>query len=177
MPLTQQPLSRAVGDWPRGPLDEWADTSSGPGSSARSALCTSPGARRTSPSPGSPGAPPHPGGPPHLADWVMVEAYWHEVSNCGFWPGGSAEGSFYSYAYPEPEGYARHRVGPSEAAYSKDLGGFVLPYEAVRTAPAPDRPLLEFLRAVTRPPPSSRLGPRHPGGHPRAARLPAAASP
>ncbi|WP_327292702.1 DUF5996 family protein [Streptomyces sp. NBC_01198] len=93
-------------------------------------------------------APPHPGGAPNLADRVMVEAYSHEVSSCGYWPGGSAEGSFYSYAYPEPEGYARRPVRPSAAAYSAEAGEFLLPYEAVRTAADPDRALMEFLQST-----------------------------
>jgi len=93
-------------------------------------------------------APPHPGGAPNLADRVMVEAYSHEVSSCGFWPGGSAEGSFYSYAYPEPEGYARHPVQPAAAAYSAEAGEFLLPYEAVRTADDPDRTLTDFLQST-----------------------------
>ncbi|MEV6796332.1 DUF5996 family protein [Streptomyces sp. NPDC051320] len=93
-------------------------------------------------------APPHPGGAPNLADRVMLEAYSHEVSSCGFWPGGSAEGSFYSYAYPEPAGYARYPVRPSAAAYSVDAGEFLLPYKAVRTADDPDRALLEFLQST-----------------------------
>ncbi|MFG1811668.1 DUF5996 family protein [Streptomyces sp. NPDC049040] len=93
-------------------------------------------------------APPHPGGAPNLADRVMVEAYSHEVSSCGFWPGGSAEGSFYSYAYPEPEGYARHPVRPAAAAYSAEAGEFLLPYEAVRTADDPDRALTDFLQST-----------------------------
>lgn len=92
-------------------------------------------------------APPHPGGAPNLADWVMVEAYSHEVSSCGFWPGGSAEGSFYSYTYPEPEGYAQHPVRPQAAAYSTDAGEFLLPYHAVRTADDPDQALMEFLHS------------------------------
>ncbi|GHJ37456.1 DUF5996 family protein [Streptomyces sp. TS71-3] len=92
-------------------------------------------------------APRHPGGAPHLADWVMVEAYSHEVSSCGFWPGGSAEGSFYSYVYPEPAGFARHPVAPAAASYSADAGEFLLPYEAVRTADDPDRTLLDFLQS------------------------------
>ncbi|QPP07531.1 hypothetical protein G4Z16_15320 [Streptomyces bathyalis] len=92
-------------------------------------------------------APPHPGGAPHLADWIMVEAYSHELSSCGFWPGGSAEGTFYSYAYPEPAGYAQHPVRPTAAAYNADVGEFLLPYEAVRTSPDPDQALLEFLQS------------------------------
>jgi hypothetical protein len=93
-------------------------------------------------------APPHPGGAPNLADRVMTEAYSHEVSSCGFWPGGSAEGSFYSYAYPEPTGYAQYPVRPSAAAYSAEAGEFLLPYEAVRTADDPDRALMEFLQST-----------------------------
>jgi hypothetical protein len=93
-------------------------------------------------------APPHPGGTPNLADRVTAEAYSHEVSSCGFWPGGSAEGTFYSYAYPEPPGYAQYPVRPAAAAYSTDAGEFLLPYEAVRTADDPDRALMEFLRST-----------------------------
>ena len=62
-------------------------------------------------------APEHPGGAPGLADWVMREAYSHEVSSCGFWTGGGAvvEPAFYAYAYPEPEGFADYPVGPDGA--------------------------------------------------------------
>jgi hypothetical protein len=90
-------------------------------------------------------APTHPGGAPNCGDWVMVEGYSHELSSCGFWPGGGEEGAFYAYAYPEPDGFADYRVGPPEAFYSKDNGQFLLPYEAVRTAASPKRALLEFL--------------------------------
>lgn len=90
-------------------------------------------------------APPHPGGSPNVGDWVMVEAYSHEVSSCGFWPGGSAEGSFYSYSYPEPDAYARYPVRPDAAGYSTAVHEFLLPYEAVRTARDPDGMLLDFL--------------------------------
>jgi len=91
-------------------------------------------------------APRHPGGALHLADWVMVEAYSHELSSCGFWPGGAAEGAFYSYAYPEPAGYPEYPVQPSAAWYSREAGEFLLPYETVHTAADPDRTLLEFLQ-------------------------------
>ncbi|MGP4016501.1 DUF5996 family protein [Saccharopolyspora sp. 5N708] len=91
-------------------------------------------------------APPHPGDAPNLGHWVMVEAYTHEVSSCGFWPGGSEEGTFYSYAYPEPPGYARHPVQPDAASYNAELGEFLLPYQNVRTAPDPDQTLLAFLQ-------------------------------
>jgi hypothetical protein len=95
-------------------------------------------------------APRHPGGTPNCPDYVMVEAYSHEVSSCGFWPGGGVveEPVFYSYSYPEPEGYADHPVRPAAARYNRELGDFVLPYEAVRTAAAPDETLLEFLQST-----------------------------
>jgi hypothetical protein len=70
------------------------------------------------------------------------------VSSCGFRPGGSAEGTFYSYAYPEPPGYAQYPVRPAAAAYSPDAGEFLLPYEAVRIADDPDRALMEFPRST-----------------------------
>ncbi len=93
-------------------------------------------------------APPHPGGAPNCGDWVMVEGYSHELSSCGFWPGGGEEGAFYAYAYPEPEGFADHPVGPEGAYYSSANGQFLLPYETVRTAPEPDRALEEFLHTT-----------------------------
>jgi Family of unknown function (DUF5996) len=92
-------------------------------------------------------APLHPGGVPNCADWVMQEAYSHEVSSCGFWPGGSEEGSFYSYAYPEPPGFAAYAVGP-DARYDAELGEFVLPYRTVRTSDDPDATLLAFLQST-----------------------------
>ncbi|MCA4724481.1 DUF5996 family protein [Mycolicibacterium fortuitum] len=93
-------------------------------------------------------APEHPGGAPNCADWVMVEGYSHELSSCGFWPGGGEEGAFYAYAYPEPEGFADYPVGPDAAFYSKDFRQFLLPYEAVRTSPEPDRDLMNFLQST-----------------------------
>ncbi len=93
-------------------------------------------------------APTHPGGAPHCADYVMVEGYSHELSSCGFWPGGGEEGAFYAYAYPEPTGFAEYRVGPDSAFYSADFKQFLLPYEAVRTATDPDGALLEFLHTT-----------------------------
>src|SRR4051794_19057685 len=83
-------------------------------------------------------APKHPGGVPHCADWVQELAYSHEVSSCGFWPGGSAEGSFYSYAYPQPAGFADWPVSPDAASFDRELGEFLLPYAAVRAADDPD---------------------------------------
>ena len=80
---------------------------------------------------------------------VMQDAYSQEVSSAGFWPGGNGvDASFYSYAYPEPEGYRTAAVQPSEATYSEALREFLLPYEAVRTAADPDATLLEFLRTT-----------------------------
>ena len=78
----------------------------------------------------------------------MHEAYSHEVSSCGYWPGGSAEGTFYGYAYPEPPGFADHPVRPSEARYDGDLGEYVLPYEVVRAASDPRGVLLDFLQTT-----------------------------
>jgi hypothetical protein len=95
-------------------------------------------------------APPHPGGAPNVGDWVMREAYSHEVSSAGFWPGNDLfpQAVFYSYAYPVPPGFAESPAGPATAFYQPDLGEFVLPYEAVRTAPDPDGMLLRFLEAT-----------------------------
>jgi hypothetical protein len=93
-------------------------------------------------------APPHPGGFPNMPDPVAREAYSHEVSSAGFWPGGESmpEAIFYSYAYPVPDGMAGSRVRPEAASWNADLGEFVLPYESVRTAPDPETVLLEFLQ-------------------------------
>ncbi|MFB2768031.1 DUF5996 family protein, partial [Pelatocladus sp. BLCC-F211] len=94
-------------------------------------------------------APEHPGGVPNMADWVTKEAYSHEVSSCGFWPGGgAAEPVFYSYAYPEPEGFKDYPIQPKEAFYSSDMREFILPYEAVRRADDPDAVLLAFLQST-----------------------------
>jgi uncharacterized protein DUF5996 len=95
-------------------------------------------------------APRHAGGIPHLADAVVREAYSHEVSSAGFWPGGGPidHAAFYSYAYPAPEGFAAARVRPAQAFFSKELGEFLLPYDAVRTARDPDAALMEFLQST-----------------------------
>ena len=93
-------------------------------------------------------APPHPGGVPNCPDWVMTQAYSQEVSSAGYWPGGSAEGSFYSYAYPEPPGFRDDVVLPAGAGYRPELGEFILPYAQVRTADDPDALLLQFLRST-----------------------------
>lgn len=80
----------------------------------------------------------------------MLEAYSHEVSSAGFWPGnpGFPQPAFYSYAYPEPAGYAAWRVEPEAAYYDASLREFILPYEAVRSAPDPDRVLMSFLETT-----------------------------
>jgi hypothetical protein len=95
-------------------------------------------------------APPHPGGVPNFPDWVAREAYSHEVSSAGFWPGGGGieSPSFYSYTYPAPNAFSKATVSPSGAYYSKDLGEFVLPYDEVREAASPDEVLLEFLQTT-----------------------------
>jgi hypothetical protein len=95
-------------------------------------------------------APEHPGGIPNLPDWVTREAYSHEVSSCGFWPGGGAIDypAFYAYAYPEPGGFRDMRVAPEGAFYSKDYGEFILPYDRVARAASPDDTLLEFLQST-----------------------------
>jgi hypothetical protein len=95
-------------------------------------------------------APPHRGGVPNLPDAVAREAYSHEVSSAGFWPGGGPVpfAAFYSYAYPEPAGFADAPVQPAEAYYTKDLGEFLLPYDVVRQSASPDDTLLAFLRST-----------------------------
>jgi hypothetical protein len=94
-------------------------------------------------------APPHPGAP-NVADKVTREAYSHEVSSCGFWPGGAGmeQPVFYSYAYPQPAGFGDAPVRPSAAFYGRDLGEFILPYDDVRQAAAPDEMLLDFLQST-----------------------------
>jgi len=88
------------------------------------------------------------------------EAYSHEVSSAGFWPGGGAieYPAFYSYAYPEPEGFRLTAVRPKAAFYSEELREFILPYDAVRTAESPDEMLLEFLQSTYEPPPALAIG-------------------
>ena len=93
-------------------------------------------------------APMHPGGVPNCADWVQQRAYSHEVSSCGFWPGGSDEGSFYSYAYPVPDGFDTWPVAPDPAFFSSEYREFLLPYRVVRTADDPDAMLLEFFQST-----------------------------
>lgn len=95
-------------------------------------------------------APVHPGGVPHLPDAVAREAYAQEVSSVGFWPGNASNPTplYYSYAYPEPAGFAEAKVQPSEAYYHPQLHEFVLPYDAVRQAVSPDDVLLEFAQST-----------------------------
>jgi hypothetical protein len=95
-------------------------------------------------------APEHPGGVPGLPDWITRDAYSHEVSSCGFWPGGGAVSyaAFYSYAYPEPAGFSEQPVKPDAAFYSNDLHEFILPYDAVRQAESPDAVLLDYLQST-----------------------------
>lgn len=96
-------------------------------------------------------APRHPGGVPNLPDQVAQEAYSHEVSSAGFWPGGGGPveyAAFYSYAYPAPEGFSAARVRPAQAMWSNELAEFLLAYDAVRTAQDPDATLMEFLQST-----------------------------
>ncbi|MFZ0570606.1 MAG: DUF5996 family protein, partial [Rhodomicrobium sp.] len=95
-------------------------------------------------------APPHKGGVPGLSDEVVREAYSHEVSSAGFWPGGAGidYAAFYSYAYPEPAGFRSNPIEPGAAFFSEGLGEFLLPYEAVRNASDPDATLLAFLNST-----------------------------
>ena len=95
-------------------------------------------------------APEHPGGIPNLPDSVTREAYSHEVSSAGFWPGGEVlpEPIFYSYAYPGPDGFSTQPVRPSAAYWHDTLGEFVLPYEAVRTSQDPEATLIDFLQST-----------------------------
>jgi len=94
-------------------------------------------------------APKHPG-VSIMPDRITYESYSHEVSSCGFWAGGGPmpEPIFYSYAYPTPEGFGDYPIKPESAYYLKELGEFVLPYEAVRTASSPDEMLLAFFQST-----------------------------
>ena len=99
-------------------------------------------------------APEHPS-MPGLPDRVTHDAYSHEVSSCGFWPGApgppgapSIEPFFYSYAYPEPAGYREYAIGPAEARFDKNFGEFIFPYEAMRQSADPDDALLKFLQST-----------------------------
>jgi hypothetical protein len=78
----------------------------------------------------------------------MEEGYSHELSSCGFWPGGGDEGAFYSYAYPEPAGFADATGLPDGAFYDTGLRQYLLPYEVARQADDPDRAVLDFLEVT-----------------------------
>ncbi|HEX7127364.1 MAG TPA: DUF5996 family protein [Thermodesulfobacteriota bacterium] len=95
-------------------------------------------------------APTHPGGVPNLADRVTREAYSHECTSAGWWPGGGPvqEPAFYAYAYPEPGGFADAPVRPAAASYHAGLREFVLPYDAVRTADRPEEAALDFFQST-----------------------------
>jgi hypothetical protein len=95
-------------------------------------------------------APMHPGGVPGLPDEVTREAYSHEVSSAGFWPGGGGVEfpAFYSYAYPAPAGFADARIEPEDARFEPSLGEFVLPYESVRRSADPEATLIAFLQGT-----------------------------
>jgi hypothetical protein len=93
-------------------------------------------------------APAHPGGMPGLPDRITREAYSQEVTSGGFWAGGvtAAEPFFYSYIYPEPEGYRDAMV--SHGRFDETYAEFVLPYAEVRSASEPERMLGEFLQSA-----------------------------
>jgi hypothetical protein len=97
-------------------------------------------------------APKHPGGIPNLGDWVVHEAYSHELASFGWWPGDARfpEPAFYAYAYPEPEGFATANVGPDGASYHDGLREWVLPYETVRSEPDAEDRVLRFFRDAYR---------------------------
>jgi hypothetical protein len=97
-------------------------------------------------------APLHPGGIPNLPDDVTREAYSHEESSAGFWPGGNGVDypAFYSYAYPSPPGFANAAVQPEAAFFHEGLGEFILPYDAVRQASDPEAALEAFLESTYR---------------------------
>jgi hypothetical protein len=97
-------------------------------------------------------APKHPGGAPNMPDHIMQEAYSHEVSSCGFWPGNeqSPVPIFYAYCYPTPAAFADQPVEPDTAFYSQEMGEFILPYEAVQQSEDPDATLMQFLKSTYR---------------------------
>lgn len=107
-------------------------------------------------------APPHPGAP-NMARFVAVEAYSHEVSSCGFWPGGGPvnEPAFYAYAYPEPQGFKDYPIQPQEAFYHKEMGEFLIPYDVVRNAKSPDDVLMTFLQTSYEAPATCAKWDRH----------------
>ena len=92
----------------------------------------------------------HPGSVPNMPDRIMQESYSHEVSSCGFWPGNAQfpQAAFYSYCYPPINTFGNQPVEPKDAFYSPEMGEFILPYEAVRTATDPEKALLQFLQTT-----------------------------
>jgi hypothetical protein len=80
----------------------------------------------------------------------MREAYSHEVISAGFWPGGDPMPYpvFYSYAYPNPDGFSEAEIRPDSANWNRDFGQFVLPYDDVRTAESPEETLLDFMQST-----------------------------
>ncbi len=95
-------------------------------------------------------APQHPGGVPNIPLKVMQESYSHEVSSCGLWPGSEQfqMPAFYSYCYPTPASFGEQKVAPEEAFYSKEMGEFFLPYDAVRLSDNPEATLLQFMQST-----------------------------
>jgi hypothetical protein len=95
-------------------------------------------------------APLHPGGAPNMPVNVMQEAYSHEVSSCGFWPGSEAfpHAAFYAYCYPTPPAYAMQQVEPAEAFYSKEMGEFFVLYDLIRRAADPETMLMQFITST-----------------------------
>lgn len=95
-------------------------------------------------------APKHPGGIPNLPDWVVQEAYSHEVSSSGFWPGNEMMpfAAFYNYIYPEPKGFNNAHIKPEKAYYFKDMGEFILPYKDVQESENPSEMLMAFLHST-----------------------------
>ena len=95
-------------------------------------------------------APVHAGGAPNMPLKVMQEAYSHEVSSCGFWPGNESfpQAAFYAYCYPTPAAFGQQKIEPAEAFYNEEMGEFFLPYEAVRLSPEPEAKLLQFLNTT-----------------------------
>lgn len=94
-------------------------------------------------------APRHPGGVPNCPDYVQVQAYSHEVSSAGWWPGTDAiPPAFYAYMYPEPAGYTTARIEPAAASYQQDYGEFILPYRDAVESEDPDATVLAFLEST-----------------------------
>jgi uncharacterized protein DUF5996 len=95
-------------------------------------------------------APPSTATAPNVGNWVMREAYSHEVSSVGFWPGDASlpMPAFYAYAHPEPEGFGRAPIDPAGSYYDETMGEFILPYDRVREDAAPDRCLLGFCETT-----------------------------